>query len=71
MAVATVGPASRVVMKPVTIVQDLGATVEVAARLTPVDRVIDSPPDSLRPGDLVRIAPTSAAADQAGGHAAG
>jgi membrane fusion protein, multidrug efflux system len=71
MSVATVGPASRVVMKPVTIVQDLGATVEVAARLTPDDRVIDSPPDSLRPGDLVRISPSSAPANGAGAHAAG
>jgi multidrug efflux system membrane fusion protein len=70
-SVATVGPAKRVVMKPVTIVQDLGPTVEVAARLTPDDRVIDSPPDSLRPGDLVRIAPSSAPANGAVAHAAG
>ncbi|HLZ74908.1 efflux RND transporter periplasmic adaptor subunit [Phenylobacterium sp.] len=71
MSVATVGPAKRVVMKPVTVVQDLGAMVEVAARLTPEDRVIDSPPDSLRPGDLVRIAPSGAPANGADAHAAG
>jgi multidrug efflux system membrane fusion protein len=70
MSVAVVGPAGRVVMKPVTIVQDLGPTVEVAAGLTPADRVIDSPPDSLRPGDLVRVAVSSAPANGGAAHAA-
>ena len=41
---------------PVTIGRDYGATVEIASGLTPADRVIDNPPDSLRPGDLVRVA---------------
>jgi membrane fusion protein, multidrug efflux system len=71
MAVAIVGAGGRVTMKPVTIVRDLGTTVEVAAALTPADRVIDNPPDSLRPGDQVRIAVPTARASGAGAHAKG
>ncbi len=71
MSVATVGAGNRVVMKPVAVVRDLGTTVEVAAGLTPADRVIDSPPDSLRAGDQVRIAATSAASAGGSAHAAG
>jgi multidrug efflux system membrane fusion protein len=56
MAVATVGPGNRVVMKPITIGTDLGTQVEVATGLSPADRVIDNPPDSLASGDLVRVA---------------
>lgn len=55
MAVATVGPGSRVVMKPITIGTDLGTAVEVATGIGPTDRIIDNPPDSLANGDLVRV----------------
>ncbi len=56
MAVATVGPNNRVTIKPIAIASDLGTSVEVASGLSRADRVIDNPPDSLRQGDLVRIA---------------
>jgi RND family efflux transporter MFP subunit len=56
MAVATVDGAGRVVMKPVTIASDLGDAVEIASGLSPSDRVIDNPPDSLVGGEQVRIA---------------
>jgi membrane fusion protein, multidrug efflux system len=56
MAVATLGPGDRVVMKPVTISRDLGTSVEVASGLGPTDRVIDNPPDSLAGGERVRVA---------------
>lgn len=68
-SVALVGASGRVAMKPVTIVRDLGATVEVASSLTPADRVIDSPPDSLRVGDQVRIAAPSPSSTGAAAHA--
>jgi RND family efflux transporter MFP subunit len=71
MSVATVGPGNKVTMKPVTVVQDLGTTVEVAGGVTPADRVIDSPPDSLRAGDLVRIAAPSGSPAGGSAHAAG
>lgn len=56
MAVATVGPDSRVVMKPVTVAQDQGATVRIASGLGTGDRVIDNPPDSVVDGEAVRVA---------------
>lgn len=55
-AVATLAPDNRVAVKPITILRDYGTSVEVAAGLTRRDRVIDNPPDSLRPGDEVRVA---------------
>jgi RND family efflux transporter MFP subunit len=56
LRVATVGPESRVVLKPVTIARDLGKVVEIATGLSADDRVIESPPDGITQGDLVRIA---------------
>jgi RND family efflux transporter MFP subunit len=55
-AVATVGNDDRVAVKPVTIMRDLGTSVEIASGVTKRDRVIDNPPDSLRQGDHVRVA---------------
>jgi len=57
MVVAVVGSDGRVFMKPIKIGQDMGAVVDIAAGLSPEDRVIDNPPDSLRAGDQVRVAP--------------
>jgi RND family efflux transporter MFP subunit len=56
MRVATVGPDDRVILKPVTIARDLGKEVEIATGLTAEDRVIETPPDGIASGDLVRIA---------------
>jgi RND family efflux transporter MFP subunit len=56
MVVAVVGADGRAVIKPITVARDFGSAVEVASGLSPADRVIDSPPDSLRAGDAVRIA---------------
>ena len=62
LEVATVGPDDKVVMKPLTVARDLGTAVEVSRGIGPDDRVIDSPPDSLAQGDVVKLAnPTKAA----------
>jgi RND family efflux transporter MFP subunit len=53
--VAMVGPGAHVRMQPVTVGHDLGSTVEITAGLKPSDRIIDSPPDSIAQGELVRI----------------
>jgi RND family efflux transporter MFP subunit len=63
MAVATVGPNSHVVLKYVTIARDDGSSVEIASGISPTDRVIDNPPDSLVENEAVH--PESAAARQA------
>jgi RND family efflux transporter MFP subunit len=68
MSVAVIGPDGRAAIKTVALGRDLGATVEIASGLTAADRVIDSPPDSLRAGDQVRIAAVGGVAG-AGGHA--
>jgi len=55
LMVATVGADNHVVMKPITLRQDMGASVMVASGLKLKDRVIDNPPDSLQAGDRVRV----------------
>jgi RND family efflux transporter MFP subunit len=54
--IAVVGPDDKVELKPVTIGRNLGTEVEIMSGLSPSDRVINSPPDSLGAGDEVRIA---------------
>ena len=56
LRVATIGPGNRVVLKTVTISRDLGKVVEIATGLDADDRVIESPPDGIASGDLVRVA---------------
>jgi RND family efflux transporter MFP subunit len=71
--VALVGPDGRVVFRKVQIGHDFGDSVEIIAGLAPGDRVIDNPPETLQPGDLVRLAnasPAPAAASRAGGKGA-
>jgi len=53
--VAVVDRAGNVTVKPVTIARDEGNVVEVSAGVTPADRVIDTPPDAIRSGDVVRV----------------
>jgi RND family efflux transporter MFP subunit len=54
--VATVSDDSHVHLKAVTISRDLGQQVEIGSGLSVEDRVIESPPDGIASGDLVRIA---------------
>ena len=56
LQVATVGADNHIVMKPIQVGEDLGQRVRIASGVTPADRVVDNPPDSLNQGDLVRIA---------------
>ena len=52
--VAMVGPDGKVVMRPVTVARDLGQTIDIASGVLPGEKVIDSPPDDLGAGDLVK-----------------
>jgi RND family efflux transporter MFP subunit len=56
LRVATLGPDSRVVFKPIRVARDLGDVVEISSGLALEDRIIDSPPDGIGKGDPVRIA---------------
>jgi multidrug efflux system membrane fusion protein len=60
LQVATVLPNDRVLMKSVNIAVDLGTKVEIGTGLSPKDRVIDNPPDSISSGDRVRVAGSDA-----------
>jgi RND family efflux transporter MFP subunit len=55
--VAVAGPGNKVQMHTIKIGRDSGDTLEVTAGLARTDRVIDSPPDAIANGDLVKIAP--------------
>jgi hypothetical protein len=46
----------RITLKQVTIARDLGKEVEIGSGLSPDDRVVQSPPDGIATGDLVRVA---------------
>jgi hypothetical protein len=55
LSVATVADGSHVLVKPVTIVRDLGAVVEIASGLEAGDQVIQNPPDGVANGDVVNV----------------
>lgn len=58
--VATVDHQNHVRLNPVTISRDLGKQVEIGSGLSMDARVIESPPDGIASGDLVRIAGATA-----------
>ncbi len=57
--VAVLGDGNKAVLKTVQLGRDLGDSVEVVAGLSPSDRVIDSPPETLQNGDAVQLAATA------------
>jgi hypothetical protein len=56
--VATVDRDSRVRIKRVAVGRDLGNVVELAGGVSRGDSIIDSPPDGVADGDVVRVADT-------------
>jgi RND family efflux transporter MFP subunit len=55
--VAVIGANNRVTLRPVKIARDEGKTVLVSVGLRAGEKIVDSPPDSIRTGDQVQIAP--------------
>ncbi len=55
LQVAVVGPDNRVVLKSVRIGRDYGTKEEIVSGLSPEDQVINSPPDMIEAGELVRV----------------
>ncbi len=69
LQVATVDRANHILLKPIQIAEERGAVVNVKLGVTAQDRVVDSPPDSISNGELVRIAaPPQAIAAGTAGH---
>ena len=56
LEVAVVSDGDKIALKKITLGRNLGVQVEVTGGLIPSDRVVDSPPDSLGSGDVVRLA---------------
>ena len=56
LEVAILGPDNKIDLRPITLGRNLGTEVEVVKGLSPTDRVVNSPPDSLSAGDTVRVA---------------
>jgi RND family efflux transporter MFP subunit len=65
--VATVGAGGKVVFRPVTVARDMGQSIDIASGLQPGDKVIDSPPDDLNAGDVVRVAGPAGSAGKRNG----
>jgi RND family efflux transporter MFP subunit len=55
LQVATVDANNHIVLKPIRLAEERGAVVDVELGLTPQDRVVDNPPDSIVEGELVRV----------------
>jgi RND family efflux transporter MFP subunit len=56
MQVAVLDSNNKVVLRSVRLGRDLGDSVEIIAGLSPSDRVIDNPPETLAAGDTVQLA---------------
>jgi len=54
--VALIDQGGKAQLRAVTLGRDLGKVIEVTSGLAMNDAIIDNPPDSLQPGDLVRVA---------------
>ncbi|MFK4724850.1 RND family efflux transporter MFP subunit [Bradyrhizobium niftali] len=54
--IATLDSNDKVVLRTVQLGRDLGDSVEVVAGLSPADRIINNPPETLAAGDAVRVA---------------
>jgi RND family efflux transporter MFP subunit len=63
--IAVLGADNKVNLKSVQLGRDFGDSVEILSGLSPSDQVVDSPPETLRSGEVVRLA--AATSDLAGG----
>ena len=64
--VAVLGDGNKAALTPIQLGRDFGDSVEVTAGLSPQDRVIDSPPETLQSGDVVQVAASSPPSTQSG-----
>ena len=62
--VAVVGPDGKVQLRPINIGRDYGATLEVLGGVSPTDRIVVNPADSLEDGQPVNIAQPSPSPQQ-------
>jgi RND family efflux transporter MFP subunit len=60
MQVAMVDANNHVALKPVTLGRNLGDRVEIESGVSPSDRLVDNPPESMQTGDAVRVVAANA-----------
>ncbi len=58
--VAVVGADNKVVLRPISIGRDYGTTLEIVGGVSPADRIVVNPSDSLEDGQPVSVAPPQA-----------
>ncbi len=54
--VAVIGPDGKVQLRPINIGRDYGTTLEILGGISPTDRIVINPPDSLEQGQPVNVA---------------
>lgn len=64
---AVLGPNSTVELKDVRVGRNFGTEMEIISGVSPDDKIIDAPPDTLEAGETVQVASSS---DQSGGQQA-
>ena len=62
--VAVVGSSGRVQLRPISIGRDYGATLEILGGVSPTDRVVINPADSLEDGQQVNVVQRRPSPDQ-------
>ncbi|TFW14777.1 efflux RND transporter periplasmic adaptor subunit [Duganella callida] len=62
--VAVVGGDGRVKLQPVTLGHDLGNNIELLSGVSPTDKLVVNPPDSLADGDAVQVRQPTAKAEK-------
>jgi RND family efflux transporter MFP subunit len=55
--VAVVGPDNKVQLRPINIGRDYGTSLEILGGVSPTDRIVINPADSLEDGQPVNVAP--------------
>ncbi len=58
LQVAIVGPDNKIELRNIVLGRNFGRRVQVLSGISPEDRIVDHPPDSLAAGDTVRLAET-------------
>jgi RND family efflux transporter MFP subunit len=63
---AVVGPDNKVQLRPINIGRDYGATIEILGGVSPGERIVINPADSLEDGQQVNVAQVPATQQQPG-----
>ena len=60
LQVGVLKPDNTVELRDIKVGRDFGTSIEVTSGVTPSDKIVNNPPDSLVSGEVVRVAAPSA-----------